>query len=174
MIKKDFENKFNCIINRTLIGVKYYEIEYSNKKPMWNWNKDFDSLDYGLDLEFNDKSIWGITWGSEFYQYGISIYQKSIKDILKGYIVWDVTKEINWKKYLNQKIKKVKIYWDEVEEGLKRFKFPQDVKIVFENDNSIYISAYEIRKDGFEMGMMDNITVFFDTKIAQKHNLKLQ
>lgn len=170
MTKKDFEDKFNSIVNRTLIGVKYYEIDYRDNKPMWNFNKDFDSLDYGLDLEFNDKSILGIIWGSEFFQYGISIYEKSLTDILKESIVWDVTKEIKWKGYIKQKIKEVKIYWAEVEYDLKKAKYPQDVEIVFENGKSIFISAYEFRDDGFEMGMMDNITVFFDSKIAAKHN----
>lgn len=170
MTKQQFEDKFDVITSKTLIGVKYYEIDYSNKKPLWNWNKDFDSLDYGLDLEFNDGTTCGIIWDSEFVQYGISIIPNSLRNILNGFIVWDVSSEKNWETLIGQKIKAYKIFWDEVFQDSKKFIFPQSIEIIFTNDCSIYISAYEIREDGLEMGMMDNITVFFDSKVAEKYN----
>jgi hypothetical protein len=46
--------------------------------------------------------------------------------------------------------------------------YPQDVRLAFETDRVVVISAFEQRGDALAMGMMDHITVFFDEAEAKR------
>jgi len=137
---------------------------------MWCSDDRFDSLDFGLDLLAEDNSLFAISWGSEFYDYGISPEPNNLP-ASNGYRCIDVSKTSRWFHYLNTKITDARIVWSWVKElGLSKreITYPQDLILSFDNNSNVFISALQIETDDSFMGMTDNITVFFDKDIAKK------
>ena len=143
---------------------------------MWQYDARFDSLDFGFDLLCGDDFLFPISWGSEFYQYGISPDQNNLPTS-SGYRSIDVSKTSRWANFLNVKITDVRIVWSWVEEtGLVKNKiyYPQDLILRFDNNRDIFISALQIETDNSFMGMTDNITIFFDRDIAKTFKVELE
>ena len=176
MNKSDFENQFRKLIDKRIVQVRYYEIEYQDNENMWSYDKRFDSLDYGLDLLTDDDSLFAISWGSEFYQYGISPDKNNLPKS-NGCRFIDVTKTSRWSDFLNINIADVRIAWSWIQEfGLfkKKIYYPQDLILSFESQRKIFISALQIENDDSFMGMTDNITVFFDGGTAKKFKVEIE
>lgn len=176
MNKSDFENQFRDLIGKRIERVRYYEIEYQDIENMWSYDDRFDSLDFGLDFLTNDNSLFAISWGSEFYQYGISPDRNNLPKS-DGYRSIDVTKTSRWCDFLKISIADVKIAWSWIlESGLfkKKIYYPQDLILSFDNQGKIFISALQIENDDSFMGMTDNITVFFDDETANKFKVEIE
>ncbi len=171
MMQEEFESKVHSLIGERISRVKYFEIDYEGGKEYWNFNSGFDSLDYGLDLEMESGAVKGIIWGSEFYQYGISLVSVSLDTELKSSRKIDVTEISRWHKLIGSEIKNVKVIWSWIKEvGLFKNKiyYPQDLVLTLSNNKVVYISALEIREDTY-FGMADNITIFFDKVTACRY-----
>ncbi len=176
MDKNNFENQFRDLIGKRIVRVRYYEIDYQDTVDWWSSDDRFDSLDFGLDLLTDDNSYFAISWGSEFYQYGISPDKNGLPTS-KGYQSIDVTKVSRWSDFLNTKIKDVKIAWSWVKEsGLfkRKIHYPQDLILGFDDNREVFISAMQIYEDDSCMGMTDNITVFFDKDNAKKFKVQIE
>ncbi len=175
MEKSEFENHFRALIGKRIVRVRYYEIEYHYTKDMWQCYDRFDSLYFGFDLLCEDDFLFPISWGSEFYQYGISPDQNNLPTS-SGYRSIDVSKTSRWADVLNVKITDVRIVWSWVEESdliKNKIYYPQDLILRFDNNRDIFISALQIETDNSFMGMTDNITVFFDRDIAKTFKVKI-
>ncbi len=171
MTKEEFETKVRSLIGERISKVRYFEIDYEGGQEYWNSNSSFDSLDYGLDLEMESGTIKGIIWGSEFYQYGISLISASLDTELKSSRKIAVSEKSRWHELIGSEIKNVKVIWSWVKEvGLfkKKIYYPQDLVLTLSENKVVYISALEIREDT-HFGMADNITIFFDTVTACKY-----
>ena len=83
MTREEFESKCSALIGERVVHVFYYELKYEGLEQLWSEHQDFDSLDHGLDLVMESGSSFGITWGDEFFQYGISLHPQP----LNGYVV---------------------------------------------------------------------------------------
>jgi len=170
MNRKQFEAQALELIGEKLIGVSYYEIAYENELRLWNSDSRFDSLDYGLDLELSNGKSAGIIWGSEFYQYGISIQKNSLQEQLRGNRKINATTQSRWRNLINSEITGVKIIWSWVKQsGLLKPKthYPQDLLLTFSNNETVFISALEVTDTGHH-GLADNLTVFFSQAEAIK------
>ena len=130
MTKEEFESKVQSLVGERISKVKYFEINYEGGQEYWNSDLGFDSLDYGLDLEMESGAIEGIIWGSEFYQYGVSLVSASLDTELKSCQKIDVTKISRWHELIGNEIINVKVIWSWVKEvGLfkKKIYYPQDL-----------------------------------------------
>ena len=175
MDKSDFENQFRELIGKRIVRVRYYEIEYQDTENMWSSDDRFDSLDFGLDLLADDNSLFAISWGSEFYQYGISPDKNNLPTS-NGYRCIDVTNISRWVDFLNISIADTRIVWSWVQEsGLfkRKIHYPQDLILSFDNNRRVFISALQIENDDSFWGMTDNVTVFFDKETATKFKVEI-
>ncbi|MFY9621901.1 MAG: hypothetical protein WAM70_14190 [Pyrinomonadaceae bacterium] len=176
MTKEEYESQVLLLIGRRIADVRYHEIEYTDKsgaplaEPAWNKNPAFDSLDYGLDLDFDDGSMCHVTWGAEFEHYGLSM-QRTPPRYVKPIRVWPVTNESRWQPFIGQPIAAVDVYWGWVryEDDSKRVEYPQSLRLAFESGAQVYLSALEVRDNEFHMGCMDNVTIFFDGVVAEEY-----
>jgi hypothetical protein len=175
MTKSEYESQVLSLIGHCIVDVRYHELAYSDKsgatlaEPQWNRNPEFDSLDYGLDLYFDDGSMCHVTWGAEFEQYGISV-RRAQQQYLETIRVWTVTHESRWQPLLGQRIVAIEVNWSWVQaEGEAKREYPQSLRLTFEGGAKVYLSAFEARDDGFRMGCMDHITIFFDGVIAEEY-----
>jgi hypothetical protein len=174
--KRDFENLFRDLIGKKILRVRYYEIEYQDTDNMWQYDTRFDSLDFGFDLLCENDFLFPISWGSEFYQYGISPDQANLPTS-NGYRSIDVSKTSRWIDFLKVKIADVRIVWSWVEESgwvQRKVYYPQDLILRFDNNRDIFISALQIETDDSFVGMTDNITVFFDRDIAKAFKVGIE
>ncbi len=176
MTKSEYESEILLLIGRRIADVRYHELVYRDPsgaplaEPAWNQNAAFDSLDYGLDLEFDDGSMCHVTWGAEFQPYGLSI-RRTAPQYLEPIRVWKVTHESRWQPWLGERIAAVDVYWSWVQyEGdPKHAEYPQSLRLTFESGAQVYLSAFEIRDNGFRMGCMDHVTLFFDGVVAEEY-----
>lgn len=181
-----YENAIKKLIDHSILDVFYYEIDYkitndlddlNNSYQTWD-NKDFHSLDYGLELFLSNGLTYYFIWGCEFIQYDLKFNQGSITtefasdaNIKKH----NVKSNQNWQALLGLKIENIEIIWDNAfltnKTKEKSLIYPQSVKIQFATNKNLWISALEIvRKD--KIKMHDHISLFFDKKTAKKYLLE--
>jgi hypothetical protein len=181
MTRAEFEMSVRRLVGLAPRGVRYFEIDYSafgangdshssdrgDSGPAWSVDPRFDSLDFGLQLLTATGDTVDISWGNEFYPYGVSLnVPLTAGDTIR---VWDVSETSRWSSLLGRRIQEARVFWSWVEgRDIGRVHYPQDVKLTFDGGREVYISALEIRLDGSFMGMMDHITVFFEESVARQ------
>ncbi|MGB3543435.1 hypothetical protein [Rubrivirga sp.] len=178
MKPSEFEERVEALFGGRIARVRYHEIDYLGLDgeplavPAWNGSPDFDSLDYGFELTMDDGRTYHVTWGAEFAQYGVTAQAKPLHDVSANR-VWDVSAASRWALLLGKQIVAADVFWSwfELADGSQRTEYPQDIRLTFEDDSVVYVSAYEVREGGFRMGMMDHITVFFDEGAAESHQI---
>ena len=146
--------------------VTYHEIDYFDGQYHFFDDPRFDSLDFGLGLQLSSGKEVSLTWGNEFYQYGVSLCE----GFLSGPRVKDVSDSLRWAEIIGKELREVKVSRDWVSDSSHRearIDYPQDVLLVFEGNIRRLISAIEIRDGEVVHVMMDHITVFDDMKVAE-------
>lgn len=170
MNRNRFEKKASRLIGKTIVRVVYHEINYLDGEFHFFDDLRFDSIDYGVAFEFDTGELLSIIWGDEFLQYGISLIDGPFSLVISESRHLDVSETPRWYNVLGKTIDSVEVFWSWSEEAGKpetRVYYPQDLLLWFGGKLPIIISALEIQKDGFVMGMKDNITIFNDIHIAK-------
>lgn len=168
--RSDFESLAQLLVGEIPTKVVYYEVDYQDGRYSFLDDPRFDSLDFGLELTFSSGNTYGIWWGSEFEQYGISL-RNGPQDNMPSARFLDVSITDRWEGALGRKITAATVFWSWVEELGKpetRVAYPQDLLIQFEGGGIIIVSALEIRDGDQFYGMVDHLTVFSDPRIASK------
>lgn len=167
MTRAELEIRVHQLVGLTPRRVTYFEIDYGDSRPAWSSDPRFDSLDFGLQLVMTSGEAVNLSWGGEFYQYGVSFgVQLEAGGTTRA---WDVSEASRWNALLGKRIEDARVFWSWVDGAdIGRVHYPQDLKLTFEGGREIYISALEIRPNGFCMGMMDHITVFFEEAVARQ------
>ncbi len=173
MTREEFESKCSALIGERVVRVNYYELEYEGLEELWSEHQDFDSLDHGLDLVMESGSSFGITWGGEFFQYGISLHPLPLDGhVVKGARIQNVTASSRWLSYIGKPILTVDLQWSWVtisDHPTEKIYYPQDMKLIFEGKKEIVLSALEMR-GGKALRFMDNITVFFHKGVWERYS----
>ena len=173
--KSEYENDvFTMLIGKRLTGVRYFEVRYDTVEPFYIGDPfPGHLLDYGCDLEFADRTIIGIIWDGEYFQYGIGVFKCSTASHLTGFKAWDASKENHWASLINMAITKVKVHWSWAQyEGQEKHDYPQELEIEFENGSIVFFSAsqYDKAKDTL-WGMSDDIAVIFGNDAAKRYGI---
>jgi hypothetical protein len=172
MTRAEFETTIHRLVGLVPERVIYFEIDEGNSRPAWSEDPRFDSLDFGFQLVTTSGDTVNCSWGSEFYQYGITLGVPLNNSSCRA---WDASGTSRWSALLGRRIKNAFVIWSWVDNSAsRRIQYPQDLKITFEGGREVFVSALEIRPDGFVMGMMDNITVFFDAMVARQFGVGVE
>lgn len=163
-----FEQRLNRLVGRRVRAVYYFELPYP-EGPQWaRESATFDSLDFGLELDLDDGCKVSITWGHEFTNYNVSILDGPL-EWAEGAPVpaWDARDRWRSLGLLDAPITSAHATW------MPRMRpeggdYPQDIRLAFEGDTVVVISAFESRGADFKLPMMDHITVFFDEAEANR------
>ena len=174
--QQTYQELYSGLINSELISVEYYEIAYEPTNPTPYFRTNFErihSIDYSLVLTTSN-GRFELCWDDEFHQFGIGINSYS-NSRFSNFQCWDVSNEVFWAELLGCQIISTQIDWDEVttqhSDGTKELNiYPQSIRILFSNKRTIFISAADFlnESDPVVMGMMDNLTVTDDEKLARK------
>ena len=173
----DFESNLKRLVGQKVRTVEYLEINYEeeNPKPYYKTRfNEIDTVDFSIIFQTENDKI-EFYWDGQFYQYGIGVRFNEIVEAATGQ-KWDVSKNELWQKFVGQKISNVRVTWEEAttyEEKsgkTEKFIYPQDLKIVFANNKSIFMSAAGfLNEDDKEvMGLMDNLTVTDNETLARQ------
>lgn len=167
--RAEFERTLQKLVGRTIQRVSYFEILYEDGKPRWKQESDsFDSLDFGLQMNLDDSSTFSVTWGAEFTQYNLSIHQAPL-----GFVdgesarQWDAQQRWRERGLLGTPIVGARAIWRPADSP-DGSDYPQDLRLELESGAVVVISAFESRGGEPNIGMTDNITVFFDEAEAQR------
>ena len=165
--KKTFDERVSALVGQTVRGVTYWEIAYEGGEPMWRSElADVDGLDFGVDLHFDDGAKVALTWGSEFYSYGISV-QHGASAGNESARSWDATER--WRSFVGATITGASVQWTWVEDvggQGRRIVLPQDVRLDFDGVGAVFLSALE-RRDGLILPLADNVLVVFGEETAR-------
>ncbi|WP_338768170.1 hypothetical protein WAF17_07230 [Bernardetia sp. ABR2-2B] len=168
-----YENPIKELIGKSIMSVNYYEIGYEIDCNNPYWNKvDHHSLDYGLEIKTNDSQTYYFIWDKVFIQYDLKF--------VKGKIEQEFAKNSNikkhlitnskWKELLGQKIISIESIWVNCSINGDKKHYPETIKLQFENNKSIWVSAVEI-SENITPYMADHVSVFFDEMTMRKYNV---
>lgn len=175
---KDFEEKFKKIIGLTITEVEYSEIKSDvegpdNLLPYYPSKfEDLHSVDFSVFMNTKEEQKIEVYWDDQFFQFGIGIKINEKSDFSNTSIL-NVSSEKIWQNTIGQKIIDIEINWNLVEtieqfnNETESFHYPQDVKIIFENNQKIIISASTYNQErGDVYGFSDNLLVTNSEEIA--------
>ncbi|MBE8712822.1 hypothetical protein [Sphingobacterium hungaricum] len=173
-----FEKFSRQLIGLTILKVEYSEIVYEPTDPKPYYPTQFtnlDSVDFSIFLYTDNDKLVEFYWDDKFFQFGIGI-KINEETGFSGNIKWDVSSNDLWKQFLGTTITDIYINWETVMASEERsgktenFIYPQDVKITFSNNKSVFISAAGFLNEGDEevYGMLDNLTVTDNEELARQ------
>lgn len=174
----DFEKLSQQLTGMTVLKVEYSELIYELSHPIPHYQTHFeniDSIDFSIFLYTDKDSVVEICWDDEFEEYGIGIKINQLSQF-SGTMIWDVSDNKLWKKFIGATISAVDINWDTVTSTevktskTDRYAYPQDMKITFSDGGKVFISAARfLSEDDKEVfGMCDNLVVTDDEVLAKK------
>jgi hypothetical protein len=171
MTKEEYLNLVSAFEGETLMSVEYFEINYEGYQAEFTENSDYDCLDYGVNLKMKSGKVFGLIWGDEFTQYGVSVLEVPLQSEVAEWREVDVTQSSNWRPVIDEDIQTAEVIWHWVKEvGLfkKKTYYPQSIVLTFRSGEVVVISALEIA-DNSHWGMADNIVVFFNQASAHSY-----
>jgi len=90
----EIEARIGQLVGRSIRRVRYFEISYEGSlEPTWS-ARDFDSIDYGMELDFDDGATWSVIWKLSGINEALLFYKGSLvgtelrDDAARS---WDVT-----------------------------------------------------------------------------------
>jgi hypothetical protein len=121
------------LVGRELKSVRYYDIDYRREdwaagrtgpriilnqaewsQPTWAY-ADCDSLDFGIDLEVTDGSVFSVTWDPPGQQEGLGLRQERLLDqAFRPDIwaaVWDVSSRSRWTPLVGRAVTDVQLHY---------------------------------------------------------------
>lgn len=167
MTRARYEANIASIVGETFEAVTYHEIDYSDGRYHFFDDPRFDSLDFGLEIKLGSGKQVSLTWGTEFWQYGVSLKDGAIS----APRCLDVSSSPRWMGVIGRVLRSIDVSWNWVVHSGNmntRICYPQDILLDFGGEMRRVVSALEIRENDWVMGMMDNIVVFDDLEIARK------
>lgn len=169
--RERFEAQVASLRGKRLSGVRYFEIYYTGGQAGWDTWPAFDTLDFGLDLITDDGQILGITWGTEFIQYGLSLVDGSVQATVVDAAVWDVGTQSRWASLLGQQVTGSILYWRE-DDILDPHVYPEDLELRFATGTRVFLCAQQyLPESDMFFGMSDQVSVFFDEDVAQRYRV---
>ena len=174
----NFEKFSRQLIGLTVLRVEYSEILYepANPKPYYPTQfTNLDSVDFSIFFHTDKDKLIEIYWDNIFYPSGIGIKINEPSDF-SGNIKWDVSGNDLWKKFIGTNISDINVTWETVTKREEKtgktegFVYPQDIKIIFSIDKSIFVSAAGFLDQGNKevYGMLDNLTVTDNEELARQ------
>jgi len=175
--RAEFDANLNRLVGFTIERVVYFELDYQDGRPYFRDHPETGHfLDFGVELiDANGRSSC-ITWDGTFFQYGLGVFVDiPSADVLPG-LSYDVTNDPEWTPFLRRRIDSVESYWawvaDSMAPDANRTYYPQDIRLTFDNNRSIYFSAAQFVDDSGKLfGMSDNVLIVFNDDVAQRHEL---
>lgn len=168
-----FEDRAGLFQGRVLYDVVYWLLPGSDAKDSWDLGA-LHCLDYGLDLNVDGVTL-GITWGSEFYPYGLSLLDSSVADTVSDAAHISMRVRAPWNELIGQKIERMRVFWGTVESDSSerdRITYPQDLAIDFERGTRMYVSAAKCVDGGKKLfGMADEIAVLTSEPLARAYHV---
>jgi hypothetical protein len=98
-----------AFVGRQLTGVRYVEINYG--EPAWDAGR-FHSVDYGIELDLDDRATWAVIWQQRSWNETLLTYRGLIREELRpdaDVSTWDVTDV--WHMRFGRRVDRVETVW---------------------------------------------------------------
>lgn len=190
-ITQQSENNYIDRINSNFVGRKiqkvfYEEINYEIDSEFWEHSQNIHSIDMNVIFQLDNGKLLQIKWDNEFYCYGIGFEELSEIRFREGFKTIDIIENHNWINKINKEISSVKIYWKKIEsqeyhsfltiyiqKGRKKItRLSMTWKINIQEE-SLWISAFEITESENNYYTADHLTVLFKEEDVEKYSLMI-
>lgn len=175
--RADFDASLKRLSGFTVGRVVYFEIDYQNGQPIFRDHPEIGHfLDFGVEIIDSSGRSCCVTWDGAFFQYGLGVFVDSPSaNVLPG-LAYDVTDDPEWAPFVGRTIVDAEGYWSWVADSMaanaNRIYYPQDLRLTFDNDRSLYFSAAQfLEESGKLFGMSDSVLVVFKDDVAAHHQL---
>jgi hypothetical protein len=171
-------------VGRKIQKVFYEEINYEIDSEFWEHSKNIHSIDMNVIFLLDNGKLLQIKWDNEFGCYGIGFEELSEIRVREGFKTIDVTENQNWINKINTEISSVEVYWKKIEsqeyhsfsiiyipKGRKKItQLPMTWRIDIQEE-SLWISAFEITESENNYYTADHLTVLFKEEDVEKYSL---
>ncbi len=167
-IIEEFENRVRRIVGESIAAVQYLEQDYGAKEPHWI-RRDFDSVDYGIEIRTESGRLFSITWEESSFL-GLLCYEGSLESEFPGETdaKWDVTRTSRWRNYLGRSITKGRVHWANGQTpDLEEVPAPDAISLEFDTGGTVLFQYGQFLDEKPGSGGGDNVTVFFDDETAR-------
>ncbi|MCG8575972.1 MAG: hypothetical protein MI810_13875 [Flavobacteriales bacterium] len=169
-----FENKLKELSGHVLMNVEYLEIDYQLEEPSYKTQyENIHSVDFSILITTNQGHV-EFFWDDQFFQYGVGA-RINKPTVFSNYKKWNINHDGLWSGLVGSTIETIQVDWETVKIFTENsvgteYLYPQSIRIDFENQNSIFISAAEFlsEKDKTVQGFCDNLTVTNSESIARE------
>ncbi len=176
------------LAGRRIERVRYIELAYDGyDAPMWP-GPDFDSLDFGLELDLDDGVTWGILWQQDGYNETLLVSSGHLEDLLQGrpaMRTWNATE--HWHEHGPTLLDGVTSVWTRHSYGPARNRAGEQVSKGGESGLcllTLVLSASSGREAVISLGgrksveegywyVADNVVVFFSADEARRARVYL-
>ena len=179
MTKDDFETLVGSFVGQTIAEVLYFDHEIPDVDELWGqpWNGESPTsgrIGDGAELSMESGDIFWVTYGSEFFHYGVSIQHNpnELRWRQEGHFVSaNVSDAACWSSTIGHVITDAQVFWGEIVYESREespIEYPQDVGLNFEAGPAVYFSALEFI-DGSPAYFADEIQVFCSEEELRKY-----
>jgi hypothetical protein len=177
--RAEADDALRGMVGSRVVGVRYVEIDYG--EPLWAAS-GFDSLDYGVEFDFDDGATWSLIWQQGGHNEGIGVRKEPLvpSQLLPDARTtsWDVTKR--WAD-AGRQVQRLETRWQRASYGASHLSATGEqvapagrtdlclVTLVVRLERSpILITLGGAEPDGtFTPWNRDNIAVFFSFDVAR-------
>ena len=169
---KDYERRLNALNGERLASVQYTEIAYETGKPCWR-STDFDTVDYGAQLNTESGKSFSVIWHSTF-DFGLMFYEGDLGfEAVSTAATWDVTRNSRWSRLIGKPIEEAKAFWTPTDpfetEGVEAA--PWAIGFTFEKAETVYLVYGEFHENDPTSRGLDNVTIFFGDETARAYRV---
>ncbi len=168
-----YNQEVQILLNERIKSVQYCEIDFG--EPFYDFG-EYHSVDHGIQFEmFSGKDFYFI-WSTQYQNYDLKFGRGSILTQFPSNYpppLRTLSNHSKWHSFIGKRITNIRSYWPYVKyrNNSAKIRYPQDLKLEFDNNQALIISAIEIDNNNTVVPMADNITIFFDIKTAEKYDL---
>lgn len=168
-----YNQEVQVLSGESIKSVQYCEIDFG--EPFYDFEK-YHSVDHGIQFEMFSRKKFYFTWSNQYQNSDLKFGEGSILTQFPSNYPPPLRKMSNhskWLSFIGKRIINVQSYWPYVKyrNSSAKIRYPQDLKLVFDNHQTLVISAIEIDDNDSVVPMADNITVFFDLETAERYGI---
>jgi hypothetical protein len=164
------EERVAEIVGRRILGGRYFEVAYPSGEPGWR-GEDFHALDFGLELDLEDKVTWSFIWQQAGLDEALLAYRGQLLGdqlISDGdFAVWPINEIRAWQDVLGATVVSTASAWERFHADL----CPVTWVLQLDSGRAICLTLGTRTQTGGFTPSHDDVAVFFDLQTARRHGV---
>ena len=161
------------LVGHAIVGVRYFDIGYPGRPPRAWDGRDFHVLDFGLEWDLDDGSVWSFVWQVAGLYEALLVYNGLMAEDQASaagqFDVATVTDQPEWAAVVGRPIVSVDSYWETWDD----MRCPVSWAIRLDGGSWVAATLGTREADGDFRPSHDDVAVFFDRAVATRYGVPL-